>query len=237
MRKVLSGWVVMLAMTSVAVADESSGSLVARAPAALYTWSLDADMFTAYGSIGGSRIGPSKASYANVAAGVRVAASYLIAPAQGIGGQLYVQLTHDGLEPQMSLDSAPPILLNVPIDVLDVGVAAFKHWCWQDGRTCITPLVGASLAMMNPELGFGFGSTLRPTPFGYVGLGGRAEARASWAVGAGTSNQLSVGIGADIYSGAFIASGSGATSAQMVGLDHGGALFYGTFGYVHRFGT
>jgi hypothetical protein len=192
------------------VAPPPSASLFAAgAPKHAYTWTLGAELLGGSGQFGPDEV-YSKAIY-----GFRVLGDYLIAPAKKFG----VQATIGVLHTDQNDDEA-----TLGIDVVDVGIGGYKHFC--SGRTCLTPLVGASLGLMQPQD--------VPGDDALLAIGLRAEARVGFALGKRFEHLISIAAGAQIYTRAFDSSG---IDAQDYSLDGASRAFVAALGYTYRFNT
>jgi hypothetical protein len=190
-----------------------------------YTWSLGVDL---YG--GGGQIGQPNA-YGSAAGGVRVKGDYIFAPRSRVGAQFYLQFTHVG---QGQMDSGAVEQL----DIFDIGVALYKHFCLRAAeRVCLTPLVGAQLALMSPQGDVNNMSSDGSQLFNYAAFGGRAELNLSVALGLRYEHVLSFMAGLNAYTGALNSSTDGSATPQELGLDVGGAFGYVGVGYTYRFNT
>lgn len=196
------------------------GVFVAVRPDHNYTWTLGVDLFG-----GGGQIGAANA-YGNAAGGIRLKGDFLFNRRNRIGAQFYIQYTNVGAgSDQMSTN------VN-SLDIVDVGAALYKHVCLASGHICLTPLAGASLALMSPNSQTDAdGNEL----FNYAALGVRLELAASYAFGPRLQNVISVMGGVNAYS-SVLSTPDGETAAS-VGLDSGGAFGYLGFGYTYRFNT
>ena len=202
-----------------AVGRPSANLIAASKPEHQYTWALGIDL---YG--GGGRIGQSGA-FGTAAGGFRIKADYMLLPQAKFGGQIYLQATHfgEGTDVQMTGNS---------LDIIDVGVAAYKHFCGTKAL-CLTPLVGIQLALMSPANSTdGEGSQV----FNYAAVGARAEVDLSYAFGAHYEHVVALQGGINVYSKVFSEPMDG-TSAAAFGLDTGGAAAYLGLGYTYRFDT
>ena len=189
-----------------------------------YTWTLGVDFYGAGGQIGRSNV------YGTSGGGFRVKADYLMIPQIKVGFQGYLQLTHFG---QGTMDTGEGL---ATLDIFDVGVAAYKHFCIAASRLCLTPLAGVQLALMSPANETdGEGSQV----FNYAAVGARLEVALNWALGRRLEHVLSLSVGANIYSPVLSspADGSGLGTAQMIGLDTAGVAGYVGIGYTYRFDT
>ncbi len=186
-----------------------------------YTWSLGVDL---YG--GGGRIGRSGA-YGKSTAGLRVKGDYLFNPAARMGTQAYFQLTHFGKgDNQNGAEQT--------LDVFDLGIAGYKHFCGPRARACFTPLVGLQLALLSPagQMDVSTGEQV----FNYASLGARAELGLSYALGTRYEHVLGVAAGLNGYTKVFSEPANG-YSAEDWGLDRGGVAAYLGLGYTYRFNT
>jgi hypothetical protein len=204
-----------------------TGLFTSTTPDNKYVWTIGFDVFGGGGQIG------QKDAFGTAAAGVRFKGDFMLDPAARIGGQGYVQYASfaEGEEQQG---------LGVPtLDVLDVGVAIYKHLCPPGtARLCITPLLGAHVSFMSPQFDEDEDGTKL---FNYAAAGGRAEVGLEYAFGSRYEHVLSVSVGANLYS-ATLAGPSrdnidGFLTAEEVGLDKAGAVGYLGVGYTHRFNT
>ena len=200
------------------------GLFTSISPDNKYTWTLGIDL---YG--GGGQLGETQPFqyYGSAAGGVRVKGDYLLNAASRIGAQAYFQLTHFGAG---EMDDA----LVDTLDVFDLGIAGYKHFCLANTqRLCVTPLIGAHLALMSPAgMEDGAGSQV----FNYAALGGRAELAFQYAFGTRFEHVLGIQIGANGYSGVFADPTEGYTRDE-VGLNKGGVFGYFGAGYTYRFNT
>lgn len=199
--------------------------LAASTPDNKYTWTLGVELFGGGGKIGRRDV------YGTAASGLRIKGDYLLNSASRLGAQGYFTFSHYGKgEDDMGL--------GLKLDIIDFGAALYKHLCPPStDRLCLTPLAGAHLAMMSPNgANDGVGSRV----FEYAAVGARVEIGAHYAFGTRYEHVLGVALGANIYSSVF--SGPSADdlenpTAEMVGLDKGGAAGYLSIGYTYRFNT
>jgi hypothetical protein len=191
-----------------------------------YTWTLGIEAFG-----GGGKIGR-KDFYGTAAGGFRIKGDYMINPASRIGAQGYFTFSHYG-KGEEDLPDAPTL------DIIDFGAALYKHLCPPStDRLCLTPLLGAHIAMMSPKgANDGVGSRV----FEYAAVGGRVEIGLHYAFGSRMEHVLGVALGANLYSAVFSGpedDGSGdVLTPEMAGLDKGGASGYLSVGYTYRFNT
>ena len=188
-----------------------------------YTWTLGIDVFGGGGKIGRDGY------FGQSSAGFRVKADYMLNPLYKFGVQGYLQLQHFG---QGTMDMGSGL---TTLDVFDVGVAAYKHFCGTS-RLCLTPLAGIQLALMSPAgESDGEGSQV----FNYAAVGGRVELALQYAIGPRMEHVLSLMAGANIYSPVLSspADGSGLGPAMDIGLDQVGVAGYVGLGYTYRFDT
>jgi hypothetical protein len=201
----------------------SVGLFTSVRPENKYTWSLGVDLYA-----GGGRFGQS-GYYGKSTGGIRFKGDYMLKPAQRIGAQGYFQLTHFGDGNDMGSQGA------YALDVFDIGLAAYKHICGPRARLCLTPLVGAQLAMLSPT------SKMESTAsqvFNYASLGARVEAGLSYALGSRYEHVLSAAVGLNAYTAVFAEPMDASSfTAEEWGLDKGGATFYVGLGYTYRFDT
>ncbi|MEJ7600126.1 MAG: hypothetical protein WKG01_19615 [Kofleriaceae bacterium] len=200
------------------------GLFTSISPDNKYTWTLGIDL---YG--GGGQVGETTPFqyYGSAAGGVRVKGDYLLNAASRIGAQAYFQLTHFGAG---QMDDA----LVDTLDIFDLGIAGYKHFCLANTqRLCVTPLIGAHLALMSPAgMDDGAGSQV----FNYAALGGRVELAFQYAFGTRFEHVLGIQIGANGYTKVFADPSEGFTRDE-VGLSKGGAFGYFGAGYTYRFNT
>lgn len=198
------------------------GLFTQAAPENKYTWSLGVEF---YG--GGGRIG--QAGYFGTSAGgLRVKGDYMLNPRQRIGAQAYFQLTQFGEGDDMVTTGA------YTLGVFDLGIAGYKHLCGPRSRACITPLIGAQLALMSPanQTDVATGDTV----FNYAALGARLEVGLSYALGSRYEHVIGAMLGLNAYTAAFSEPSDGLTAMDW-GLDKGGAAMYLGVGYTYRFNT
>jgi len=188
-----------------------------------YTWTLGFDLFG-----GGGQIGQPDA-YGTATGGFRIKGDYILDPAARLGAQAYLQFQHLGQGQNDTLSAQT-------LDIVDLGIAGYKHFCLgPQSRLCVTPLLGAQLALMSPAGQMdGTGSQL----FNYLALGGRAEISLGYAFGPRFEHVLSLMGGVNAYSQVLQgpSAGDGFTATE-VGLDKGGVVAYLGLGYTHRFNT
>ncbi len=199
-----------------------AGVFMAVKPDHHYTWTLGVDV---YG--GGGQVGQSGA-FGNSAFGVRVKSDYLFNRPNRIGAQVYVQYT--GLSA-----GSDQMFTNVgTLDIVDIGAALYKHVCLASGHICLTPLAGASVALMSPnQTTDGNGSQL----FNYGALGVRGELSAAYAFGPRLENVIELMGGFNAYSSVLSEPSDGSPGSHAVGLDTAGAFGYFGVGYTYRFNT
>jgi hypothetical protein len=198
-----------------------TGLFQATRPENKYTWSVGIDLYGGGGSVGRSDY------FGNSTGGVRLKADYLLNPKARFGAEGYFQFTHFGEgEDQMATGA-------YTLDVMDLGVAAYKHFCGPHARLCFTPLAGLQLAMMSPANDTdGAGSQI----FNYASLGLRLDGGVDYALGSRYEHVVGVHAGINLYTRAFSEPMDG-YSAEEWGLDEGGRAFYVSFGYTYRFQT
>ena len=171
-----------------------------------YTWTLGFELLAGSGKWGVQE------EYSNPSFGFRFLGDYLLSPTRKFGLQASIGLLHANETSRRG------------IDVIDIGLAGYKHFCF--GRTCITPLVGPSIGLLQPaDLS---GSDAMPA------IGIRAEARVGFALGRRFEHLLSVTAGFQGYTRAF---DSGDLDAEFEGLDEPSAVALLAFGYTYRFNT
>lgn len=205
----------------------TQGVFVTAPPQHNYTWTLGVDLFG-----GGGRFGAKDSTgadiYGHSAGGLRFKSDYLLNPAAKIGAQAYLQITHLNAGAMQSIDVSS-------LDIFDIGIAAYKHFCQGSGRVCLTPLAGVQLALLSPANQM---DSTGSQVFNYAALGGRLEVAASWALGTHYEHVLSAMVGLNVYTGAFASpSADQGLPADQIGLDSGGAFAYLGLGYTYRFNT
>lgn len=200
----------------------SVGLYASAPPENKYTWSLGVDL---YG--GGGRMGREN-MFGSSTGGIRVKGDYLLNPQSRIGTQAYFQLTHFGEGDEMLLSPA------ATLDVFDLGIAGYKHLCGARSRLCLTPLIGAQLALMSPanEMDASTGEQV----FNYASLGARLEMGVQYMLGSRYEHVLGLAVGINAYTAAFSEPADGLTKRDW-GLDKGGGAAYVGFGYTYRFNT
>jgi hypothetical protein len=200
----------------------SVGLYASAPPENKYTWSLGVDLFG-----GGGRMGRDM-YFGSSTGGIRVKGDYLLNPQSRIGAQGYFQLTHFGEGDDMASTGA------YSLDVFDLGIAGYKHLCGARSRLCLTPLVGAQLALMSPanETDASTGEQV----FNYASLGARLEMGLQYMLGSRYEHVLGVAVGFNAYTAAFSEPADGFTKEEW-GLDKGGAAAYLSLGYTYRFNT
>jgi hypothetical protein len=210
----------------------AGGLFVQMPPSHKYVWTLGVDFYAGGGHFGGTDQNNVDV-YGNAVAGLRVKGDYLFDPVHQIGIEAYLQLSHFGATSnQMTQDMVSSL------DMFDIGLAAYKHFCQGSGHFCVTPLVGAHITLMSPD------AMMNPDGsevFGYLAVGARAEVAASYAFGRHFENVFSLQVGANFYTGAFsapsgCADGTGC-SASDLGIGVGGGFAYLGVGYTYRFNT
>ena len=189
-----------------------------------YVWTLGVDLF-----FGGGQIGQ-KDYYGTATSGLRLKGDYMLNAAQRIGAQGYFQYSHYGQGEEQTMAGVSAYTL----DVIDLGVAAYKHLCGPQARGCLTPLLGVHFAMMSPanETDTSTGEQL----FNYGGFGARAEVGYQYALGSRYEHVIGVAVGANLYTRAFSEPADSYTAEEW-GLDKGGAAGYFSLGYTYRFST
>jgi tetratricopeptide (TPR) repeat protein len=190
-----------------------------------YTWTFGVDLFG-----GGGRIGQAD-FYGSAAAGFRLKGDVMLDQVNKIGAQGYLQFQKfsQGRDQAFGAES---------LDVFDVGVAAYKHFCLGGTpRACLTPLAGLQLAFMGPVDDMDVeGNQL----LNYAAVGGRFELAFTYAFGRRYEHALSVLGGVNVYTPVFSgpsADDPTALTASERGLDTWGAAGYLGIGYTYRFNT
>ncbi len=203
-----------------AVGRPTQNLIAAVKPEQSYVWTLGIDLYA-----GGGRIGQSGA-FGQAAGGFRLKGDYMVNPAAKFGVQGYFQATHFG---QGNMDVLTTTANT--LDVLDIGLAAYKHVCAKS--LCLTPLAGVEYSLMSPaNQNDGAGSQV----FNYAAVGARIEVALSYAFGNHLEHVISAELGANFYTAVF-SQPQGGTSAADYGLDTGGGAGYLGLGYTYRFNT
>ncbi len=186
-----------------------------------YIWTVGGNVFGGGGQIGDG-------TYGNAAVGFELHGNYLFNASQRIGAQAYVQYAQ--FTPGADQSGFEPGLASI-----DLGIGLYKHLCPPGTeRLCLTPMIGAQLALYSPE----FDQTADSAEFNYAAAGVRAELGLEYAFGARMEHVLSIKIGANGYSSVFSdPSADGGPTADEVGLGQGGGYGYFGIGYTHRFST
>lgn len=192
-------------------------------PQNTYAWSIGIDFFGGGGKMGRTDY------YGHSAGGFRIKADYMLNAAQRIGGQGYFHLSSftEGNNNNTTGTSLGTL------SVFGLGVAGFKHLCGSSARVCLTPLVGAELALLSPA---NMTDTSGNTVFNYASLGARAEMALQFMLGSRYQHVLQGMVGLNGYTRSISQPADGLTSAD-VGLDKGGFAFYIGAGYTYRFNT
>ena len=188
-----------------------------------YVWSLGVDLY-----FGGGQIGQ-KDAFGNAATGLRLKGDYMLNAASRLGAQGYFQYTHYGQGNDQMFTEAQTL------DVIDLGIAGYKHICGPRSRGCLTPLLGVHFAMMSPanETDYGTGEQL----FNYGGFGARFELGYHYAFGTRYEHVFGVQLGANAYTKVLSEPADGLYTSEQWGLDKGGATAYFSLGYTYRFRT
>lgn len=192
------------------------------APENKYTWSVGLDLFG-----GGANVGRSN-YFGNSTGGVRLKADYLLNPRKRIGAEGYFQFTTFG----QGEDQAGS---TYTLDVMDIGVAGYKHLCGPRSRLCLTPLGGIQLAFMSPGSDSAAFASDGSQLFNYASLGFRFDLGLDYAFGRNYEHVVGLHGGINLYTRAF--SEPADMSAASVGLDQGGRAAYASIGYTYRFKT
>ena len=111
---------------------------VGKPPEHVYAWSLGGEFYGGGGKIGRQDY------YGSSAFGFRMHADYMVKPASKIGVQGYLGITHFDAGQMQSPDVSS-------LDIFDLGVAGYKHFCPIGGHLCFTPLVGLQLGLLSPR--------------------------------------------------------------------------------------
>jgi hypothetical protein len=193
-----------------------------------YTWAAGFDFFG-----GGGRIGQPD-FYGSAAGGFRVKGDVMLDPVHRIGVQGYLQFQrfNQGRDQIRGAES---------LDLFDVGVALYKHFCLGGTpRACVTPLAGLQLAFMGPVDDSNMDAEGNQL-FNYAAAGGRFELAFTYAFGRRYEHALSVLGGVNVYTPVFSGPSdndpSGELTAAQQGLNAWGAAGYLGFGYTYRFNT
>lgn len=202
----------------------SVGLFASQPPENKYTWSLGVDIYGGSGNVGRSEY------FGNSTAGLRLKGDYLLNPAARLGAQGYIQFTHFSKGDTTDTFSDPRTL-----DVFDLGLAGYKHFCGPRSRFCITPLGGLQLALMSPanQMDVSTGEQV----FNYAALGARVELGVTYALGSRFEHVLGATAGFNAYTKVFSAPADPGLTAEEWGLDRGGVAGYFGLGYTYRFDT
>jgi tetratricopeptide (TPR) repeat protein len=201
----------------------SAGLFQAVKPANRYVWTLGANLFGGGGQIGQPDV------YGNTVGGIELHGNFLWNPAQRIGTQAYIQYAQ--FTPNTDGTGG-----NVGLTSVDLGLGLYKHICPPTtDRLCLTPMLGAQLALYSPE----FDQFDGEAQFNYAAVGVRAELGLEYAFGRGNEHVLSLKLGVNGYSPVISGPSDDGfnLSARMAGLDRGGGYGYFGIGYTHRFST
>nr|HEX4317593.1 hypothetical protein [Kofleriaceae bacterium] len=193
-----------------------------------YTWTLGIDVFGGGASFQG-QVNNANA-FGNAAGGFRVKSDYMLNRRARVGAEVWLSYT--------SVTSNADAMTTATVgelDILDAGIGVYKHLCLKGvERLCLTPLVGASLAFMDPNQNIDDSGM---QTFNYLGLGLRANLAAEYAFGRRYEHVLSVGVDARYYTAAFSDPTDGSPTRADVGLDQGGTVVTLNIGYTYRFNT
>jgi hypothetical protein len=196
----------------------------ATRPENKYTWSVGIDLYGGGGKVGRSDL------YGNSGGGVRLKADYLLNPKARFGAEGYFQFTHFG----QGADQVGTGTGRNMLDIMDIGAAAYKHFCGPHARLCFTPLAGIQLALMSPSNDMdATGSQI----FNYASLGVRLDGGIDYALGSRYEHVIGVHAGINLYTRAFSEPMDGSGTAAERGLNEGGRAAYLSFGYTYRFQT
>lgn len=190
-----------------------------------YIWTVGGNFFGGGGTIG------REGFYGNTAVGFELHGNYLFNPQQRIGAQAYVQYAQ--FAPGEDQSGNELNLISV-----DLGVGLYKHLCPRGTeRLCLTPMIGAHLALYSPE----FDQFDGEAQFNYAAAGVRAELGLEYAFGSRMEHVLSLKAGFNGYSSVFSDPGTNDfgddVSARAAGLDTTSGYGYFGIGYTHRFST
>jgi hypothetical protein len=188
------------------VAPPPMSVIKAGAPEHQYTWTLGGELLGGNANFG-------RGGYTSGVYGFRFLGDYLIAPGKQLGAQATIGVLHTD---EGDVDAG--------IDVVDVGIAGYKHFC--RGRACVTPLLGVSLGLMQPDE--------IESSDALLAVGIRAEARIGFALGKRFEHLISLTLGFQGYTRAFDSSN---IDAIDYGLDKGSTIGLVAVGYTYRFNT
>jgi hypothetical protein len=203
-----------------------------------YVWTLGAEIVFGGGSMG------QKDAYGTTAVGVRFKGDFLFNPAKRMGSELYMAFAKTSEGVPESFGGTTGVDPGATLSMFDFGLGIYKHMCPSGPqRLCITPLIGAHLSLMSPDIN---GTSADGSQFfNYVSAGARAEVSLQYAFGPRFEHVFNVSLGANLYSSVFAGpsadnldcGGEHCATAQEAGLDKGGAIGYLSIGYTHRFRT
>jgi len=204
-----------------------TGVFAAVTPDNKYVWTIGGNIFAGGGTIG------QQDAYGNAVVGFQLKGDYLINPPARIGAQAYIQYSQF----TQGQDQVGGGALN--LTSIDLGLGLYKHLCPRGTeRLCLTPMIGAQLALFSPEFDQNPDGTQQ---FNYAAVGFRAELGLEYAFGSRMEHVLGITFGANGYSAVFSGPSAGnidgLLTAQEVGLDKGGGFGYLGIGYTHRFST
>jgi hypothetical protein len=197
-----------------------TGVFASVTPDNKYIWTLGGNFFAGGGTIG------QEGFYGNAAVGFQLKGDYMFNPSQRIGAQGYMQFAQftpgeDQSGNEFNLSS------------FDIGIGVYKHICLSGTeRLCLTPMIGAQLALYSPE----FDQLDGEAQFNYAAAGVRIELGLEYAFGTRMEHVLAITFGGNGYTGVF----SGPEfdlDGMAAGLDAGGGYGYVGVGYTHRFST
>ena len=203
------------------------GIYMAVKPDHRYTWSMGADLLG-----GGGKIGQDNA-YGKGFVGFRLKGDYVLSPKYRFGAQGYIQFSQFG-----SGSNSGSVQNDLgSLSVIDIGVAAYKHFCMAGIESlCLTPLLGVQASLFAPSHDPGSTDGAGTTFYNYSAVGVRAELNAEFAFGRRQEHVIGAMVGINAYS-AVLAGPSYDSDGMGVGLDKGGGAFYIGLGYAYRFNT
>lgn len=185
-----------------------------------YAWSLGASV----APLANLGIGTSDSKdefYGSVGLHLGLFGNFMYQEAQQIGLQGY--LGYSNLPPSEADISAPDPEPD-PLNIFDVGIAAYKHITLTSAID-ITPLVGVHVSVLQPEA---------ELDEALVALGLRAQLALDWGFGASKEHVVSIAPTINLYSPA---NDGNELRADKYGLDAGGASFEIGLAYQYRFTT
>jgi hypothetical protein len=199
----------------------------AATPDHSYLWTIGIDLFAGGANFQGQVAGGN--AYGNAAGGFRVKSDYMLNRRARVGVEAWLSYTN--VTSNANSMTMPTV---GDLEIIDVGLGLYKHLCLRNvERLCLTPLLGASLAFMDPNQDSGTGMQT----FNYLGASVRGELAANFAFGRRYEHVLSLAVDVRYYTPAFSDPTDGSPSRADVGLDQGGEIFTLGIGYTYRFNT